>query len=108
MSALYLWNAQIAPDQPWAMRRYVPVVLPLLLVLAAAFGLRELWRVRRPVALVLRPLVRRVPSCYGAGVHRRRHPCRCGTCARRTRSSPSCRRCARRSAADGAVLDARR
>jgi hypothetical protein len=55
MSSLYLWNSEIAPDQPWAMRRYVPVVLPLV-VLAAAFGLRELWRVRRR-RLVLRPLV---------------------------------------------------
>lgn len=45
MSALYLWTAQITPDQPWAMRRYVPVVLPLLLVAAAA-ALRQLaaWR----------------------------------------------------------------
>jgi hypothetical protein len=46
MSALYLWNPQIAPDQPWAMRRYVPVVLPLLLVAAMA-GLAALARWER-------------------------------------------------------------
>jgi hypothetical protein len=54
MSGLYLWNANITPDQPWAMRRYVPVVLPLLLVAAVA-GLRALagrggWG--RPVAIL--------------------------------------------------------
>ncbi|MCU1656606.1 MAG: Dolichyl-phosphate-mannose-protein mannosyltransferase [Pseudonocardiales bacterium] len=46
LSALYLWNCQVAPDQPWAMRRYVPVVLPLLLVAASA-GLQALWRWQR-------------------------------------------------------------
>ncbi len=45
MSALYLWSAEITPDQPWAIRRYVPVVIPVLLVAAAA-TLRELWRRR--------------------------------------------------------------
>lgn len=46
MSALYLWNGQIAPDQPWAMRRYVPVIIPLLLVAAGA-ALEAAWRARR-------------------------------------------------------------
>lgn len=55
MSALYLWTSQIAPDQPWASRRYVPVVLPLALV-AAGFGFRALWRVRR-WRIVVRTLV---------------------------------------------------
>ena len=41
MSLLYLWTAQITPDQVWASRRYVPVVMPMLLVAAAA-ALREL------------------------------------------------------------------
>ena len=36
MSALYLWTSQITPDQPWAARRYVPVVMPALLIAAAA------------------------------------------------------------------------
>jgi hypothetical protein len=43
MSALYLWSPQIAPDQPWAMRRYVPVVLPLLVVAAVA-ALQQVWQ----------------------------------------------------------------
>ncbi len=60
LSALYLWNPQIYPDQPWAMRRYVPVVLPLLLV-AAAVALTRLvtgefagrWRpAQRPARVV--------------------------------------------------------
>ena len=46
MSALYLWNGQIAPDQPWAMRRYVPVIMPLLLVAAAA-AVQVAWHGRR-------------------------------------------------------------
>ena len=53
MSALYLWNSEITPDQPWAMRRYVPVIVPLL-VLAAAVAIQALWRSDRWRA-VLRP-----------------------------------------------------
>ncbi len=41
VSALYLWNPQITPDQIWAMRRFVPVVLPAMLV-AAAYAVRRL------------------------------------------------------------------
>jgi hypothetical protein len=47
MSALYLWNVEASPDQPWAMRRYVPVVLPLLLT-AAVVALRWFWQSARP------------------------------------------------------------
>lgn len=61
LSVLYLYNSKVAPDQPWAMRRYVPVVIPLFLITAGA-ALRAAWTwtggrwgVRR--ALVLRPLV---------------------------------------------------
>lgn len=50
MSALYLWNGQIAPDQPWAMRRYVPVIIPLLLVAAAA-AVEALWHRRGPLGI---------------------------------------------------------
>ena len=55
LSALYLWNPQIYPDQPWAMRRYVPVVIPLMLVAAAVAlrgvaGLRPTGRSRLQVA----------------------------------------------------------
>ncbi|MDP9091546.1 MAG: glycosyltransferase family 39 protein [Actinomycetota bacterium] len=42
MSFFYLWSSKITPDQPWSMRRYVPVVMPLLLV-AATYALRALW-----------------------------------------------------------------
>ncbi|MDT4893823.1 MAG: hypothetical protein QOE97_2858 [Pseudonocardiales bacterium] len=45
-SALYLWTSEVAPDQPWAMRRYVPVVLPVLLV-AACVAIGALWRQHR-------------------------------------------------------------
>ena len=46
MSGLYLWDCQIVADQPWASRRFVPVVIPLLLVAAAA-ALRALWSWQR-------------------------------------------------------------
>jgi hypothetical protein len=46
MSGLYLWNCEIVADQPWASRRFVPVVMPLLLVAAAA-ALRALWSWQR-------------------------------------------------------------
>jgi hypothetical protein len=51
ISALYVWNWQITPDQPWAMRRYVPVVLPFLL-LAAAAALRTVAARRTALAWV--------------------------------------------------------
>jgi hypothetical protein len=34
-TALYLWNPSIVPDQIWAMRRFVPAAMPLLVLLAA-------------------------------------------------------------------------
>ena len=43
MSLLYLWGSQITPDQPWAMRRFVPVVLPIM-VIAATYALGVLFR----------------------------------------------------------------
>lgn len=46
ISGLYLWDCQIVADQPWASRRFVPVVIPLLLVAAAA-ALRVVWSCRR-------------------------------------------------------------
>jgi hypothetical protein len=49
MSALYLWTAQITPDQPWASRRFVPVVIPVLL-LAAGLTVVTLWRARPETA----------------------------------------------------------
>lgn len=38
LTAYYLWNPSITPDQIWAMRRFVPVSLPLF-VLASAVAL---------------------------------------------------------------------
>jgi hypothetical protein len=49
MSLLYLRASTITPDQPWAMRRYVPVVLPILII-AAAYTLCVL--LRQSAALV--------------------------------------------------------
>ncbi|MCL2780343.1 MAG: glycosyltransferase family 39 protein [Actinomycetia bacterium] len=46
MSAMYLTAAQITPDQPWASRRYLPVVVPALLIAATA-ALGALWRIGR-------------------------------------------------------------
>ena len=45
VTLLYLVSVQITPDQPWAMRRFVPVVLPLL-VLAAVYTVCVLLRQR--------------------------------------------------------------
>jgi MFS family permease len=45
LTLLYLMSAQITPDQPWASRRYVPVVIPLL-VIAAAYTVSVLLRRR--------------------------------------------------------------
>jgi hypothetical protein len=42
MTVLYLWSSKITPDQVWAMRRYVPVVMPVLLI-AAVYVLAVLW-----------------------------------------------------------------
>lgn len=64
MSGLYLWDAQISPDQPWAMRRYVPVVLPLMAV-AMAFALRGIARLGRwgtAAAVVLAAVALIVPD----------------------------------------------
>lgn len=57
MSALYVVSAQITPDQPWAMRRFVPVVLPVLII-AATYTLCVLFhrssRLPRRSGLLLR------------------------------------------------------
>ncbi len=58
-AALYLNVVSIGPDQIWAMRRFLPVVLPggLLLI---AWGLNELYERRAAVDAVL---ARRLPAC---------------------------------------------
>jgi hypothetical protein len=45
VAAGYIWKPSIVPVQYWAMRRYLPVVLPGFVVLAC-FLAAELWRVR--------------------------------------------------------------
>jgi len=57
LSALYLYTSQITPDQIWASRRYVPVVMPMMLVAAAwtlcVLGRRRRWLARAGGAVVL-------------------------------------------------------
>jgi len=54
-SLLYLWAVSITPDQIWAMRRFLPVTVPGLL-LACAVALDALWsrrwRFARPLAVL--------------------------------------------------------
>ena len=51
LSALYLYSSQITPDQIWASRRYIPVVMPMMLV-AATVTIRAVARRWRPVAVL--------------------------------------------------------
>ncbi len=44
ITVLYLYQPSIAPDQPWAIRRFVPVTIPGLLLLAAWWAV---WLVQR-------------------------------------------------------------
>jgi hypothetical protein len=73
---LYLVRPSITPDQPWAMRRYLPIVLPTIailvaVVLAAAWNARR--QLTRPVARVgiaagvfVLALLIAVPSAWAA------------------------------------------
>lgn len=45
-SLMYLWRVSITPDQIWAMRRFLPITIPGLIVCAAIL-LAALWSVRR-------------------------------------------------------------
>ena len=58
MAVLYLWRPTINPDHIWAMRRFLPVVIPGMLVMGA-FLLGEIWKVsaRSKRALPARLLV---------------------------------------------------
>jgi hypothetical protein len=49
-TAVYLWKPNISPDQVWAMRRFVPVGMPLL-VLLAVVGLAAVANVLRSVRM---------------------------------------------------------
>jgi hypothetical protein len=46
VAALYIARPRVTPDQPWAMRRYLPVVIPGL-ALFVAVALAALWTSRR-------------------------------------------------------------
>lgn len=41
LAILYLWRPSVSPDQPWAMRRFLPVVIPGLFI-AVAFALHAM------------------------------------------------------------------
>jgi len=53
-AAAYLNIASITPDQIWAMRRFLPVILPGGLLLAG-WGLREVWQRRDRIAARVMP-----------------------------------------------------
>jgi hypothetical protein len=42
VTALYVWRPNISPDQPWAMRRYLPATLPAITI-GVAVALAALW-----------------------------------------------------------------
>jgi len=69
LSLLYLWTPEITPDQPWAMRRYVPVVLPILIIAATypiCVLLRRSGAVIRAGAVALAVVVVAVPAIVTA------------------------------------------
>lgn len=58
ISVLYLYRPSIYPDQPWAIRRFLPVTIPGLLLLAALWAVWLFGRVRADSVLG-RPWYRR-------------------------------------------------
>lgn len=52
-SAMYFWNQAVMPDHFWAIRRFMPIVLPGVILLAAAMG----WRVVSALPPRWRPVV---------------------------------------------------
>ena len=107
---LYLWRPSITPDQIWATRRFVPAVLPILVL--AAFGVlyvlaarRDSFvrfgslEVRRVVAVALgvardRVSLLRDPSCVAQNQQRGFPTCGCRRVSHRrpARGRSSCRR----------------
>ena len=75
MCLVYLQQSRITADQVWAMRRYLPVVLPGLLA-AAVYLLARLadkpWRYARQGAIVLAVLVVAVPAAVTHPLERSR------------------------------------
>jgi hypothetical protein len=69
MSLLYLRASTITPDQPWAMRRYVPVVLPILIIAAAyciCVLLRQSAVLVRAAAVLLAGTMIAIPAAVSA------------------------------------------
>ena len=67
--ALYLADPHIFPDQIWAMRRYVPAVIPGLILLGVWAAQRLPWR---PAALAVAAAIAVIPAVHVvpvAGVH---------------------------------------
>ena len=84
LSALYLWAPEITPDQVYAARRYVPVIMPALLI-AAAYALRFVFGALRPARTGDRDRSARLAMiALPGGGHRARR----SRCARRCRSWP--------------------
>ena len=52
-SAMYFWNQSITPDHFWAIRRFMPIILPGTILLAASFG----WLVASRLPSRWRPIV---------------------------------------------------
>jgi hypothetical protein len=75
MCLVYLQQSRITPDQVWAMRRFLPVVLPGLLA-AAAYLLAELsgrrWRYARHGAVALAVMLVAVPAAVTHPLERAR------------------------------------
>jgi hypothetical protein len=69
VGVLYLANPHIFPDQIWAMRRYVPAVIPGLILLGVWAVQRLPWR---PAALAVAAAIAVIPAVHlapVAGVH---------------------------------------
>ena len=90
-TALYLFRPSIAPDQIWAMRRFVPAGLPLLCLLAAvalAAGLDRL-RTARPATRGGRPSPWSPPSSRSACGSSRSPPSASRTASSASSSAPA-------------------
>lgn len=63
-SLLYLYQPSISPDQPWGMRRFVGLVIPGVVLLAAGVLARARWRLRwhLPATILLTAAVIAYPN----------------------------------------------
>ncbi len=80
-SAMYFWNQSITPDHFWAIRRFMPIILPAAIVLAASLGWMIVSRVPSPwrrvligvaaLALAVQSYLDRHADVLGSGTLRR-------------------------------------